>query len=135
MSPVPLVVLVGPMGVGKSTVGQLLAERLGAAYRDTDDDIVAEQGREIAEIFLDEGEAASARLVAVGAPRGRRTRAGVGDLQADLADRAVTQAGQQQSQHGRTAGVHHRVGDQFGDEEDQRLGERLVVPYPGPGEP
>ncbi|MDW8805342.1 shikimate kinase [Streptomyces scabiei] len=58
MSPVPLVVLVGPMGVGKSTVGRLLAERLGVAYRDTDDDIVAEQGREIAEIFLDEGEAA-----------------------------------------------------------------------------
>ncbi|MFI5799881.1 shikimate kinase [Streptomyces sp. NPDC051677] len=52
----PLVVLVGPMGVGKSTVGQLLAERLGAGYRDTDDDIVAEQGRSIAEIFVDEGE-------------------------------------------------------------------------------
>jgi hypothetical protein len=29
------------MGVGKSTVGRLLAERLGAGYRDTDDDIVA----------------------------------------------------------------------------------------------
>jgi shikimate kinase len=54
----PQVVLVGPMGVGKSTVGQLLAERLGVAYRDTDDDIVAEQGRTIAEIFVDEGEAA-----------------------------------------------------------------------------
>ena len=52
----PLAVLVGPMGVGKSTVGQLLAERLGAGYRDTDDDIVAEQGRSIAEIFVDEGE-------------------------------------------------------------------------------
>ncbi|CAL9390314.1 Shikimate kinase [Streptomyces sp. enrichment culture] len=52
----PLVVLVGPMGVGKSTVGQLLAGRLGVAYRDTDDDIVAEQGRTIAEIFVDEGE-------------------------------------------------------------------------------
>ena len=52
----PLVVLVGPMGVGKSTVGQLLAERLGVSYRDTDDDIVAEQGRTIAEIFVDEGE-------------------------------------------------------------------------------
>ncbi|QJT00479.1 shikimate kinase [Streptomyces asoensis] len=52
----PLVVLVGPMGVGKSTVGQLLAERLGVAYRDTDDDIVAEAGRSIAEIFVDEGE-------------------------------------------------------------------------------
>ncbi|MER6419227.1 shikimate kinase [Streptomyces sp. NPDC001137] len=46
------------MGVGKSTVGRLLAERLGVAYRDTDDDIVAEQGRSIAEIFVDEGEPA-----------------------------------------------------------------------------
>ncbi|MFV8188843.1 MULTISPECIES: shikimate kinase [unclassified Streptomyces] len=46
------------MGVGKSTVGRLLAERLGAGYRDTDDDIVAEQGRTIAEIFVDEGESA-----------------------------------------------------------------------------
>lgn len=54
----PLVVLVGPMGVGKSTVGLLLAERLGVSYRDTDDDIVAEQGRTIAEIFVDEGEPA-----------------------------------------------------------------------------
>ncbi|MCP9992800.1 shikimate kinase [Streptomyces albogriseolus] len=54
----PLVVLVGPMGVGKSTVGHLLAERLGVAYRDTDEDIVAEQGRTIAEIFADDGECA-----------------------------------------------------------------------------
>ncbi|MFB7934446.1 MULTISPECIES: shikimate kinase [Streptomyces] len=46
------------MGVGKSTVGQLLAERLGTGYRDTDDDIVAAQGRTIAEIFVEEGEAA-----------------------------------------------------------------------------
>ncbi|WP_306320636.1 MULTISPECIES: shikimate kinase [unclassified Streptomyces] len=52
----PQVVLVGPMGVGKSTVGALLAERLGCAYRDTDDDIVTAQGRAIADIFVDEGE-------------------------------------------------------------------------------
>ncbi|MFD7033165.1 shikimate kinase [Streptomyces sp. NPDC059917] len=52
----PLVVLVGPMGSGKSTVGALLAERLGVPYRDTDADIVAAQGREIAELFVDEGE-------------------------------------------------------------------------------
>ncbi|MEV0114407.1 shikimate kinase [Streptomyces sp. NPDC050844] len=52
----PQIVLVGPMGVGKSTVGALLAERLNAAYRDTDADIVAAQGREIADIFVDEGE-------------------------------------------------------------------------------
>ncbi|MFJ8466127.1 shikimate kinase [Streptomyces swartbergensis] len=54
----PLIVLVGPMGVGKSTVGQLLAERLGTGYRDTDDDIVAAQDRTIAEIFVEEGESA-----------------------------------------------------------------------------
>ncbi|MET9451024.1 shikimate kinase [Streptomyces cinerochromogenes] len=46
------------MGVGKSTVGRLLAERLGVGYRDTDEDIVAAQGRTIAEIFVDEGEEA-----------------------------------------------------------------------------
>lgn len=51
-------ILVGPMGVGKSTVGELVAERLGCAYRDTDGDIVAEQGRTIADIFVDDGEPA-----------------------------------------------------------------------------
>ncbi|MFD9793099.1 shikimate kinase [Streptomyces sp. NPDC059070] len=56
MSAGPLIVLVGPMGSGKSTVGALLAERLGASYRDTDADIVAAEGREIADIFVDEGE-------------------------------------------------------------------------------
>ncbi len=54
----PRVVLVGPMGVGKSTVGALLAQRLGCRFRDTDEDIVAEQGRTIADIFVDEGEPA-----------------------------------------------------------------------------
>lgn len=52
----PLVVLVGPMGVGKSTVGELLAARLGTTYRDTDADVVAASGKPIAEIFYDEGE-------------------------------------------------------------------------------
>ncbi|MEW2635374.1 shikimate kinase [Streptomyces sp. NPDC048389] len=52
----PLVVLVGPMGVGKSTVGALLAKRLRCAFRDTDDVIVAAEGRSVADIFVDEGE-------------------------------------------------------------------------------
>ncbi|WKE72712.1 shikimate kinase [Streptomyces sp. WP-1] len=52
----PRLVLVGPMGVGKSTVGRLLAERLDTGFRDTDDDIVAAEGRAISEIFVDEGE-------------------------------------------------------------------------------
>lgn len=52
----PLIVLVGPMGVGKSTVGELLADRLGTAYRDTDADVVATAGKAISEIFFDDGE-------------------------------------------------------------------------------
>ncbi|MGQ5227397.1 shikimate kinase [Streptomyces sp. yara] len=54
----PRLVLTGPMGVGKSTVGQLLAERLGVGYRDTDDDIVATEGRAISDIFVEDGEPA-----------------------------------------------------------------------------
>ncbi|MFE3165847.1 shikimate kinase [Streptomyces sp. NPDC059224] len=46
------------MGVGKSTVGELLAQRLGIGYRDTDGDIVAAEGRAIADIFVADGEAA-----------------------------------------------------------------------------
>lgn len=52
----PAVVLVGPMGVGKSTVGALLADWLGRPYRDTDDDIEATEGRPISDIFVNEGE-------------------------------------------------------------------------------
>ncbi|MET8452123.1 shikimate kinase [Streptomyces sp. NPDC005209] len=46
------------MGVGKSTIGELLAERLGVGYRDTDEDIVAAEGRAIADIFVEDGEPA-----------------------------------------------------------------------------
>ncbi|MHA6764570.1 shikimate kinase [Streptacidiphilus sp. PAMC 29251] len=52
----PLVVLVGPPGCGKSTVGAVLAARLGVGLRDTDSDIVALSGKPIADIFVDEGE-------------------------------------------------------------------------------
>ena len=52
----PRVVLVGPMGAGKSTVAGLLAARWGVAARDTDDDIEASAGRPIPEIFVDDGE-------------------------------------------------------------------------------
>ncbi|MCX2969985.1 shikimate kinase [Streptomyces sp. TRM70308] len=52
----PVVILVGPMGVGKTTVGRLLAERLGVAFRDTDADIVERVGKPVADIFVDDGE-------------------------------------------------------------------------------
>ncbi|NLU66353.1 shikimate kinase [Streptomyces sp. HNM0574] len=46
------------MGSGKTTVGDILAARLGTTCRDTDADIVAAQGKPISEIFLDDGEPA-----------------------------------------------------------------------------
>lgn len=52
----PAVVLVGPPGAGKSTVGRVLAARLGVDYRDTDADIEAVAGKPIPDIFVDHGE-------------------------------------------------------------------------------
>jgi shikimate kinase len=54
----PRAVIVGPPGSGKSTVGPKLAERLGVAFRDSDDDIVERAGKSIADIFTEEGEPA-----------------------------------------------------------------------------
>lgn len=53
----PRVVLIGPMGAGKTTVAGLLGERWGVEVRDTDADIEAAEGRPISEIFVDSGEA------------------------------------------------------------------------------
>jgi shikimate kinase len=58
----PVVVLVGPPGAGKTTVGRLLAERRGIGFRDTDDDVEAEAGIPIGAIFVDHGEAGFRRL-------------------------------------------------------------------------
>ena len=53
----PRVVLVGPMGSGKSAVGALLAADLGVVLRDTDADVEASAGRPVAAVFAAEGEA------------------------------------------------------------------------------
>ncbi len=53
----PLVVLVGPMGAGKTTVAGLLAEAYDVEARDTDADVEAAEGRSISDIFVDSGEA------------------------------------------------------------------------------
>ena len=52
----PRVVLVGPMGAGKTTVGRLLAERWGVPFRDTDDLVEQAEGRTVSDIFVDSGE-------------------------------------------------------------------------------
>lgn len=50
------VVLVGYRGSGKTTVGELLAARLGVCFVDTDAVVRAEAGCGIAEVFAREGE-------------------------------------------------------------------------------
>lgn len=51
------IVLVGPMGAGKSSIGRLLAARLQHAFVDLDACIEAETGATITSIFASEGEA------------------------------------------------------------------------------
>lgn len=54
----PKVILIGPMGAGKSTVGHRLANRIGVAFRDTDADIAARAGKSVQDIFVEDGEPA-----------------------------------------------------------------------------
>jgi shikimate kinase len=51
------IVLVGFMGTGKSSVGRLLARKLGYRFVDTDHLVVQRTGMEITEIFAQHGEA------------------------------------------------------------------------------
>jgi shikimate kinase len=52
----PKAVIIGPPGSGKTTIGELLAARLGVAFRDTDHDVEVTAGKPIGEIFVDDGE-------------------------------------------------------------------------------
>jgi shikimate kinase len=58
----PILVVVGPPGAGKSTVGGVLAGRLGAEFRDTDADVEKTAGMTVADIFVERGEAEFRRL-------------------------------------------------------------------------
>ena len=65
----PRIVLVGFMGSGKSTVGRLLADRLGVPFADADDEIERAAGRTIPAIFAADGEAAFRELEAAAIER------------------------------------------------------------------
>ncbi len=52
----PRVVLIGAPGSGKTTVGQLVAERLGVGFRDTDIEVAERAGLTIGDIFIEHGE-------------------------------------------------------------------------------
>jgi shikimate kinase len=53
-----VIVLVGFMGAGKSTVGSLLADRLGLPFTDSDQVIEQRAGRPVRQIFAEDGEPA-----------------------------------------------------------------------------
>jgi len=52
-----VVVLVGMMGSGKTTVGRRVAAKLGYKFIDTDDLVVARAGKSVREVFEHDGEA------------------------------------------------------------------------------
>jgi shikimate kinase len=52
----PVAVIVGAPGAGKTTVGRLLAERLGVDFVDTDVLIASRAGKAISDIFIEDGE-------------------------------------------------------------------------------
>ena len=52
----PRLVLIGPMGAGKTTVGREIASKLNCTFADTDALIEADQQKSISEIFVEDGE-------------------------------------------------------------------------------
>jgi shikimate kinase len=56
------IVLIGLMGAGKTTVGRILADRLGWSFLDLDERIESQNGRTVAEIFAQDGEKEFRRL-------------------------------------------------------------------------
>jgi shikimate kinase len=60
--PTPAAILIGPPGAGKSTVGALLAARLGVSFTDTDAEIEARAGKPVSDIFIEDGEPAFREL-------------------------------------------------------------------------
>ena len=87
------VVLVGPMGSGKSHVGRLLASRLGLDFVDVDARIEADAGMPIAAIFASEGEAGfrarESRVLADMLPRQGQVIATGGGAVLDAGNRAA----------------------------------------------
>jgi shikimate kinase len=51
------IVLIGPPGAGKTSIGKALSKELGLAFIDSDAEIERISGKTISEIFVDQGEA------------------------------------------------------------------------------
>lgn len=76
----PRVVLIGPPGAGKTTIGRKLARELGVELYDTDTGIEETTGRSIPEIFAADGEPGFRRLEEDVVGRALRTEQGVVSL-------------------------------------------------------
>ena len=73
----PVAVVIGPPGSGKTVTGRELAGLLGVAFHDTDEAIVAAQGRSISDIFIDDGEVTFRALERAEVARALQTEPGV----------------------------------------------------------
>jgi shikimate kinase len=71
------VVLIGPPGAGKTTVGRSVAGRLGVDFRDTDADVAAIAGKPVSQIFIDDGESAFRAMEVAAVAEALQTHDGV----------------------------------------------------------
>lgn len=106
MDTAPNLVLVGPMGAGKTSIGKRLGARLGLSFVDCDREVEASAGGHVATIFECEGEPGfrareRATLAALLAGRGRVIATGGG---------AVLDAGSRELLRARGFVVHLHVG-------------------------
>ncbi|WP_379654930.1 shikimate kinase [Pseudoxanthomonas sp. UC19_8] len=96
MNPAPNLVMVGPMGAGKTSIGRRIAERFGLRFVDADHAVVEAAGSSIPEIFEHEGEAGfrareRAALAQLLAGEGQVVASGGGAV-LDAGNRALMQA-------------------------------------------
>lgn len=96
MNPAPNLVLVGPTGAGKTSIGKRLAERFGLAFVDVDQHVEQAAGSSIARMFETLGEAAfrereRAALAELLAGEGRLVSTGAGAV-LDPANRSLISA-------------------------------------------
>lgn len=106
MESAPNLVLVGPMGAGKTSIGKRLAERFDLAFADSDREVEAQTGVRVATIFDCEGETGfrareRASLAALLAGEGRLVATGGG---------AILDPGTRDLMRSRGFVVHLRVG-------------------------
>jgi shikimate kinase len=74
---VPVAILIGPPGAGKSTVGRLVADLLGAEFLDTDSVVEEMAGKPVGDIFVSDGEAVFRELERTAVARTVATHPGI----------------------------------------------------------